>query len=160
MRFLHADGEFDVARFARAVDVVFTAQEILVGFSDYPTHAIGANAVTHRQLGIGYANLGALLMQRGLAYDSNEGRAYAASITALMTGEAYAQSARIAAAVGPYEAYPRNKAAHDRVMDKHRAAAYRIIADLVPPTLLSAARQSWDDAVIQVTIRGYRTSHA
>jgi ribonucleoside-diphosphate reductase alpha chain len=160
MRFLHADGEFDVARFAHAVDVVFTAQEILVGFSDYPTPAITANAKSHRQLGIGYANLGALLMQRGLAYDSNEGRAYAASITALMTGEAYAQSARIAAAVGPYEAYPRNKSGHDRVMEKHRAAAYRIIADLVPPTLLSAARQSWDDAVSLGKISGYRNAQA
>src|SRR6267142_1027800 len=160
MRFLHADGEFDVARFARAVDVVFTAQEILVGFSDYPTPAITANAKSHRQLGIGYANLGALLMQRGLAYDSNEGRAYAASITALMTGEAYAQSARLAAAVGAYEAYPQNKSGHDRVMEKHRAAAYRIIADLVPPTLLSAARQSWDDAVRLGKISGYRNAQA
>jgi ribonucleoside-diphosphate reductase alpha chain len=160
MRFLHTDGEFDVARFARAVDVVFTAQEILVGFSDYPTPAITVNAKSHRQLGIGYANLGALLMQRGLAYDSNEGRAYAASITALMTGEAYAQSARLAAAVGPYEAYPKNKSAHDRVMDKHRAAAYRIIADLVPPTLLSAARQSWDDAVSLGKTSGYRNAQA
>jgi ribonucleoside-diphosphate reductase alpha chain len=160
MRFLHADGEFDVARFARAVDIVFTAQEILVGFSDYPTPAITANAKSHRQLGIGYANLGALLMQRGLAYDSNEGRAYAASITALMTGEAYAQSARLAAAVGPYEAYPKNKSAHDRVMEKHRAAAYRIIADLVPPTMLSAARQSWDDAVSLGKVYGYRNAQA
>jgi len=160
MRFLHADGEFDVARFARAVDVVFTAQEILVGFSDYPTPAITANARSHRQLGIGYANLGALLMQRGLAYDSNEGRAYAASITALMTGEAYAQSARLAGAVGPYDAYPKNKSAHDRVMDKHRAAAYRIIADLVPPTLLSAARQAWDDAVSLGKTAGYRNAQA
>ncbi len=160
MRFLHADGEFEVARFARAVDVVFTAQEILVGFSDYPTAAITANARSHRQLGIGYANLGALLMQRGLAYDSNEGRAYAASITALMTGEAYAQSARMAGAVGPYEAYPKNKVAHDRVMEKHRAAAYRIIADLVPPTLLSAARQSWDDAVSLGKSFGYRNAQA
>src|SRR5438552_11260538 len=160
MRFLHADGEFDVARFARAVDVVFTAQEILVGFSDYPTPAITANAKSHRQLGIGYANLGALLMQRGLAYDSNDGRAYAASITALMTGEAYAQSARLAAAVGPYEAYPKNKSAHDRVMEKHRAAAYRIIADLVPPTLLSAARQAWDDAVSLGKTAGYRNAQA
>jgi len=160
MRFLHTDGEFDVARFARAVDVVFTAQEILVGFSDYPTPAITANAKSHRQLGIGYANLGALLMQRGLAYDSNEGRAYAAGVTALMTGEAYAQSARLAAAVGPYEAYPKNKSAHDRVMEKHRAAAYRIIADLVPPTLLSAARQSWDDAVSLGKSSGYRNAQA
>ena len=160
MRFLHADGEFDVTRFARAVDVVFTAQEILVGASDYPTAAIAANARSHRQLGLGYANLGALLMQRGLAYDSNEGRAYAASITALMTGEAYAQSARLAGAVGPYEAYPRNKSGHDRVMEKHRAAAYRIIADLVPPTLLSAARQSWDDAVSLGKQHGYRNAQA
>jgi len=160
MRFLHSDGEFDVARFARAVDIVFTAQEILVGFSDYPTPAITANAKSHRQLGIGYANLGALLMHRGLAYDSNEGRAYAASITALMTGEAYAQSARLAAVVGPYEAYPKNKSAHDRVMDKHRAAAYRIIADLVPPTLLSAARQAWDDAVSLGKSVGYRNAQA
>jgi ribonucleoside-diphosphate reductase alpha chain len=160
MRFLHADGEFDVERFARAVDIVFTAQEILVGFSDYPTAAITANAKSHRQLGIGYANLGALLMHRGLAYDSNEGRAYAASITALMTGEAYAQSARLAAAVGPYEAYPKNKSAHERVMEKHRAAAYRIIADLVPPTLLSAARQSWDDAVSLGKSSGYRNAQA
>ena len=160
MRFLHSDGEFDVARFAKAVDVVFTAQEILVGFSDYPTAAITANAKSHRQLGLGYANLGALLMQRGLAYDSNEGRAYAASITALMTGEAYAQSARLAAAVGPYEAYPRNKSGHDRVMEKHRAASYRIIADLVPPTLLSAARQAWDDAVSLGKVHGYRNAQA
>ena len=160
MRFLHADGEFDVARFARAVDVVFTAQEILVGFSDYPTPAITVNAKSHRQLGIGYANLGALLMHRGLAYDSNEGRAYAASITALMTGEAYAQSARLAAAVGPYEAYAKNKIGHDRVMEKHRAAVYRIIADLVPPTVLSAARQSWDDAVSLGKVSGYRNAQA
>jgi ribonucleoside-diphosphate reductase alpha chain len=160
MRFLHADGEFDAARFARAVDVVFTAQEILVGFSDYPTPAITANAKSHRQLGIGYANLGALLMQRGLAYDSNEGRAYAASITALMTGEAYAQSARLAAAVGPYEAYPKNKSAHDRVIEKHRSASYRIIADLVPPTLLSAARQAWDDAAALGKVNGYRNAQA
>jgi ribonucleoside-diphosphate reductase alpha chain len=160
MRFLHADGEFDAARFARAVDVIFTAQEILVGFSDYPTPAITANAKSHRQLGIGYANLGALLMQRGLAYDSNEGRAYAASITALMTGEAYAQSARLAAAVGPYEAYAKNKSAHDRVIEKHRSASYRIIADLVPPTLLSAARQAWDDAAALGKTSGYRNAQA
>jgi ribonucleoside-diphosphate reductase alpha chain len=160
MKFVHADGEFDVQRFASAVDVVFTAQEILVGFSDYPTQAITKNAKAHRQLGLGYANLGALLMHRGLAYDSNEGRAYAASITALMTGQAYAQSARMAAVVGPYEAYPKNKAGHDRVMDKHRAAAYKIVPDLVPPTLLSAARQSWDDAVSLGKANGYRNAQA
>src|SRR3954469_14377212 len=160
MRFVHSDGEFDVERFTQAVDVVFTAQEILVGFADYPTQAIAKNAQSHRQLGIGYANLGALLMHRGLAYDSNEGRAYSAAITALMTGESYAQSARMAAVVGPYEAYPKNKAGHDRVMEKNRAAAYRIIADLVPPTVLSAARQPWDDAVSLGKINGYRNAQA
>jgi ribonucleoside-diphosphate reductase alpha chain len=160
MRFVHKDGEFDVERFAHAVDVVFTAQEILVGFSDYPTAAITRNARSHRQLGIGYANLGALLMHRGLAYDSNEGRAYSAAITALMTGEAYAQSARMAGVVGPYEAYPKNKAGHDRVIEKHRAAAYKIVDDLVPPTLLSAARQAWDDALSLGKVNGYRNAQA
>jgi ribonucleoside-diphosphate reductase alpha chain len=160
MRFVHSDGEFDVERFAHAVDVVFTAQEILVGFSDYPTAAITRNARSHRQLGIGYANLGALLMHRGLAYDSNEGRAYSAAITALMTGESYAQSARIAAVVGPYEAYPKNKTGHDRVIEKHRAAAYKIVDDLVTPTLLSAARQAWDDALALGKVHGYRNAQA
>lgn len=160
MRFVHTDGEFDADRFAHAVDVVFTAQEILVGFADYPTPAITKNAKAHRQLGIGYCNLGALLMHRGLPYDSNDGRAYAAAITALMTGESYAQSARMAAAVGPYEAYPKNKAGHDRVMEKHRAAAYQIIDDLVPPSLLSAARQAWDDAVALGKTCGYRNAQA
>ncbi|HEY6958988.1 MAG TPA: vitamin B12-dependent ribonucleotide reductase [Candidatus Limnocylindria bacterium] len=160
MRFVHADGEFDVASFSRAVDVVFTAQEILVGFSDYPTPAITRNAKSHRQLGLGYCNLGALLMNRGLPYDSNEGRAYSAAVTALMTGEAYAQSARMAAVVGAYEAYPKNKAAHDRVMEKHRAAAYKIVDDLVAPTLLSAARQAWDDAVSLGKEHGYRNAQA
>ena len=160
MRFVHSDGEFDVAGFTRAVEVVFTAQEILVGFSDYPTPTITRNAKSHRQLGLGYANLGALLMYRGLAYDSNEGRAYSAAITALMTGEAYAQSARMATVVGPYEAYAKNKAGHDRVMEMHRSAAYRIASDLVPPTLLSAARQSWDDAVALGKVSGYRNAQA
>src|SRR6266567_2661837 len=109
MRFRRDDGELDTERFARAVDVVFTAQEILVGFTDYPTAKITANAKAFRQLGLGYANLGALLMDRGLAYDSDEGRGYAAAITALMTGEAYAQSARMAGVVGAYDSYALNR---------------------------------------------------
>ncbi len=160
MRFTHADGEFDVARFARAVDVIFTAQEILVGFCDYPTEKITKNAKAHRQLGLGYANLGALLMARGLPYDSNEGRAYAAAITALMTGEAYTQSARIAEIVGPFEAYPLNKTGHDRVMEMHRQHAYRLPDELLPPTLLSGARQAWDDAVELGKKFGYRNAQA
>src|SRR6266567_4312819 len=160
LRFVHSDGEFDVERFARAVDVVFTAQEILVGHSDYPTARIAENARSHRQLGLGYANLGALLMQRGLPYDSNEGRAYAAAITALMTGAAYSQSGRIAEAVGPYEAYPKNKDAHDRVIQMHRLHAYRIRDELLPASLLSAARQAWDDAVAFGRPAGYRNAQA
>ena len=160
MRFLHSDGEFDVERFRAAVEVVFTAQEILVGHSDYPTARIAENARSHRQLGMGYANLGALLMQRGLPYDSNEGRAYAAAVTALMTGAAYAQSARIADAVGPYEAYPKNKDAHDRVIQMHRLHAYRIRDELLPASLLSAARQAWDDAALFGKTVGYRNAQA
>jgi ribonucleoside-diphosphate reductase alpha chain len=160
LSFVHSDGEFDSARFRAAVEVVFTPQEILVGYSDYPTAAIAANARTHRQLGLGYANLGALLMQRGLPYDSNEGRGYAAAVTALMTGAAYAQSGRIAEAVGPYEAYPKNKDAHDRVVQMHRLHAYRIRDELVPASLLGAARQAWDDAAAFSRSCGYRNAQA
>src|SRR5213594_420477 len=160
MRFVNAAGEFDVERFRAAVEIVFTAQEILVGHSDYPTARIGENARSHRQLGLGYANLGALLMQRGLPYDSNEGRAYAAAITALMTGAAYSQSGRMAEAVGPYDAYPKNKDAHDRVIQMHRLHAYRIRDELLPASLLSAARQSWDDAVAFGRPAGYRNAQA
>src|SRR5438874_1752946 len=160
MRFVRSDGDFDAERFRAAVDIVFTAQEILVGYSDYPTAAIAANARSHRQLGLGYANLGALLMQRGLPYDSDEGRAYAAAITALMTGAAFAQSARIAGAVGTYEAYPKNKDAHDRVMQMHRLHAYRIRDELLPASLLSAARQAWDDVIAFGRNNGYRNAQA
>src|SRR5438094_3385820 len=160
LRFVHSDGEFDVERFRAAVEIVFTAQEILVGHSDYPTAKIAENARSHRQLGLGYANLGALLMQRGLPYDSDEGRAFAAAITALMTGAAYSQSGRIAEVVGPYAAYPSNKAAHDRVIQMHRLHAYRIRDELLPASLLSAARQAWDDAVAFGRPAGYRNAQA
>jgi ribonucleoside-diphosphate reductase alpha chain len=160
LRFVHSDGEFDVERFRAAVEVVLTAQDILVGYSDYPTAKIAENARSHRQLGLGYANLGALLMQRGLPYDSNEGRAYAAGLTALMTGAAYAQSGRIAEAVGAYDAYAKNKDPHDRVIQMHRLHAYRIRDELVPASLLSAARQAWDDAVTFGRPAGYRNAQA
>ncbi|MDQ6858171.1 MAG: vitamin B12-dependent ribonucleotide reductase [Chloroflexota bacterium] len=160
MRFRRDDGEFDGERFARAIDVVFTAQEILVGSTEYPTAKITANAYANRELGIGYANLGALLMDRGLAYDSDEGRAYAAAITALMTGESFAQSARMAGVVGPYDNYPKNQAGHDRVMEMHRLHAYRIRDEVVPADLLSAARQAWDDAVTIGKANGYRNAQA
>ena len=160
MRFLDSRGDFNVPQFVSAVRVVFTAQEILVGLGEYPTAEITKNAHANREIGMGYANLGALLMHRGLPYDSAEGRAYSAAITALMTGEAYAQSARIASVAGPYSEYPKNKDPHDRVMEMHRAAAYKIVDDLVPPTLISSARQAWDDAVSLGKAHGYRNSQS
>src|SRR5207249_4909240 len=114
---------FDVDAFRQVVDVMITAQEIVVGHSSYPTPKIEANAHAMRQLGLGYANLGALLMSFGLPYDSDAGRAYAASITALMTGRAYARSALTAARVGPFEAYELNREPMLRVIAKHRDAA-------------------------------------
>src|SRR6185503_20664940 len=109
MKFRREDGEFDVEMFEHAVDVMFLAQEILVGYSSYPTPEIGRNAKKFRQLGLGYANLGALLMARGLPYDSAEGRSVAAAITALMTGRGYATSGQVAAALGPYDEFDRNR---------------------------------------------------
>ena len=126
MKFRRADGTFDVEAFEHAVDVVILAQEIVVGPSSYPTEEIGANARAFRQLGMGYANLGALLMANGLAYDSDEGRAICAAITALMTGRAYRTSAEVAGALGPYERYEENRDPHNHVMRKHRHAAYEI----------------------------------
>ena len=122
MKFLREDGTFDGERFVRAVELIITAMDISICFADFPTEAIGATTRAFRQLGIGYANLGALLMATGHAYDSEGGRALAAGITSLMTGTAYRRSAELAAAVGPYEGYSRNAAAHTRVMRKHAAA--------------------------------------
>src|SRR5215813_11432321 len=137
MKFRREDGEFDVEAFEHAVDVVFLAQEILAGNSSYPTPEIERNAKAYRQLGLGYANLGALLMARGLPYDSDEGRAYAAAITALMTGRAYRKSAEIAARMGPFDGYQVNRAPMVGVIAKHRAAVGNIEhADSVPADLL------------------------
>jgi ribonucleoside-diphosphate reductase alpha chain len=160
MTFLDDEGNFDVADFRHAVEIVFTAQEILVGESSYPTEKIGINARAYRQLGLGYANLGALLMARGLAYDSDAGRAWAGAITALMTGHAYRTSALIAEAMGPFEGYEPNADAMLRVMRKHREAADEIDGELVPEALLSAAKQSWDEAVGLGERHGYRNAQA
>src|SRR5436190_6109381 len=126
MKFRRADGSFDVESFEHAVDVVILAQEIVVGPSSYPTEQIGVNARAFRQLGMGYANLGALLMANGLAYDSDEGRALCGAITSLMTGRAYRTSAEVAGALGPYDRYEENRDPHNHVMRKHREAAYAI----------------------------------
>jgi ribonucleoside-diphosphate reductase alpha chain len=160
MRFLDQEGNFDVAAFKHAVEVVFTAQEIIVGNSDYPTEAIGRNAKAFRQLGLGYANLGALLMARGLPYDSDAGRAWAGAITALMTGWAYRTSARIAEVTGPFAGFPPNRDAMLRVMRKHRAAADEIDPEGVPEALLSAAKQAWDEAIALGEQHGYRNAQA
>src|SRR5690348_6667432 len=148
LKFRREDGELDVEAFEHAVDVVFLAQEILVGYSSYPTPEIERNAKAYRQLGLGYANLGALLMARGLPYDSEEGRAYAAAITALMTGRAYRKSAEIAGRMGSFAGYKPNAAAMIGVIAKHRAAVGNIAAsETVPADLLGAARRAWDDAL-------------
>ncbi|MGH2590131.1 MAG: vitamin B12-dependent ribonucleotide reductase, partial [Actinomycetota bacterium] len=160
LRFLDAEGNFDVKAFRKAVEIVFTAQEIVVGNSDYPTEQIGINARAYRQLGLGYANLGALLMARGLAYDSDAGRSWAGAITALMTGQAYRTSARVADVMGPFEGYAPNADAMLRVMRKHRAGADEIDGEHVPEALLSAAKQSWDDAIAFGAKHGYRNSQA
>jgi ribonucleoside-diphosphate reductase alpha chain len=161
MKFRREDGELDVGAFEHACDVVFLAQEILVGYSSYPTPEIEKNARAYRQLGLGYANLGALLMARGLAYDSDEGRAYAAAITALMTGRAYRKSAEIARRMGSFAGYRPNAAAMLGVIAKHRAAVGNIAhADTVPSDLLGAARKAWDDALDLGEVHGYRNAQA
>jgi ribonucleoside-diphosphate reductase alpha chain len=161
MKFRREDGELDVEAFEHACDVVFLAQEILVGNSSYPTPEIERNAKAYRQLGLGYANLGALLMARGLPYDSDEGRAYAAAITALMTGRAYRKSAEIAGRMGPFAGYRPNAAAMIGVIAKHRAAVGNIgDTNTIPGDLLSAARRAWDDALNLGEVNGYRNAQA
>ncbi len=160
MKFLAPDGSFDVASFKHAVEIVFTAQEMLVTESSYPTEKIGENARAYRQLGLGYANLGALLMARGVAYDSDAGRAWAGAITAMMTGHAYRTSARIAEAMGPFEGYAPNADAMIRVMRKHRAAVDEIDAELVSEGMLSASKQAWDEAVGLGETHGFRNAQA
>jgi ribonucleoside-diphosphate reductase alpha chain len=161
MKFRREDGELDVDAFEHAVDVMFLAQEIAVGYSSYPTPEIGRNARAFRQLGLGYANLGALLMARGLPYDSDEGRAYAAAITGLMTGRAYRKSAEIAKRMGAFEGYQPNAAAMIGVIAQHRAAVGNIEnQDIVPADLLTACRKAWDDALDIGEVAGYRNAQA
>jgi ribonucleoside-diphosphate reductase alpha chain len=161
MKFRRSDGTFDVESFEHAVDIIFLAQEIIVSPSSYPTEEIGANARAFRQLGLGYANLGAYLMADGVPYDSDVGRGTAAAITALMTGRAYLGSARVAGAMGPYDRYPENREAHNAVMRMHRDASYSIpVEDCLDGALLSAARGVWDAAVQTGEQNGYRNAQA
>ena len=161
LKYLDDDGTFDVGAFTHTVDVVFAAQEILVGRADYPTEQIAATTRAFRQLGLGFANLGALLMALGLPYDSDEGRAWAAEITSLMAGTAYSASARIASRVGPFDGYVDNEEPMLRVLEMHRDASRAIVAaDGVPAELVAASRQAWDTASEAAHRYGVRNSQA
>ena len=160
LKFLKDDGTFDIKAFIHTVELIFTAQEILVGYSEYPTENITKNAKAYRELGIGYANLGALLMALGLPYDSDEGRALAAAITALLTGQAYATSAKIANRVGPFAGFHKDREGMLNVLKMHRAEVSKIDASLVSEELLSAAAAAWDEAVELGSRYGVRNSQA
>jgi ribonucleoside-diphosphate reductase alpha chain len=158
MHFRTIDGEFDTAAFKHAVDVVLLAMEILVGFSKYPTERITQNSHDYRPLGLGYANLGALLMATGLPYDSEQGRNYAGAITSLMCGQAYAMSARIAERQGSFAGYAKNAEPMLGVIRKHRKAAYQQATVGVSAELASAQKAAWDEALAHGTEHGFRNS--
>ena len=160
LKFLKDDDTFDIKAFIHTVELMFTAQEILVGYSDYPTEKIGKNARAYRELGIGYANLGAMLMALGLPYDSTEGRSIAAAITALLTGQSYATSARIASRVGPFAGFHKDRDNMLNILRMHRAEVSKIDASLVSEELLSAAAHAWDEAVELGEQYGVRNSQA
>lgn len=160
LKYLKSDNSFDVEAFKHTVELIFTAQEILVGYSAYPTESITKNSRVYRQLGLGYANLGAMLMAMGLPYDSDEGRAIAGSITALMTGHAYATSAKMARRVGPFAGYRKDRDAMLQVLRMHRGEVSKIDAGLVSEELLSAAAAAWDEAVELGELYGVRNSQA
>jgi ribonucleoside-diphosphate reductase alpha chain len=160
MRFLDEAGNFDVEGFRRTVAVTFLAQEIIVDHADYPTARIAWNSHLYRPIGLGYANLGALLMARGLAYDSDEGRHLSAAITALMCGQAYLTSAEIAGAMGPFPHYQKNRDAFLDVIGMHKAAADAIAPSGVPTDLLAAARESWSSALALGRKQGFKNAQA
>jgi len=160
LKYQDAGGRFNVERFQRAVDVCFTAQEILVSNASYPTPAIGENSERLRPLGLGYANLGALLMSMGLAYDSDEGRRHAGAITAMMTGRAYAQSARMSEVKGPFADFAANREPMLQVMGKHRAAAYALPDGGESDDVVQTARSAWDTAVALGERHGYRNAQS
>ncbi len=161
LKFLTPDDTFDAELFAKAVEFIITAMDISICFADFPTEAIGRTTVDYRQLGIGYANLGALLMAMGLGYDSDGGRSMAATITSLMTGTSYRRSAELAAIVGPYAGYARNAAAHQRVMRKHQAANDTVRALHVSDSAVHRlATRAWADVVELGKVNGFRNAQA
>src|SRR5262249_12961131 len=159
-KFLREDGSFDVDGYRHAVRVFFVAQEILVDFSAYPTRAIAKNSHDYRPLGLGYANLGTLLMLLGVPYDSDTGRSIAAALTAVLCGHAYQVSAEMAESKGPFAGYAKNREPMLRVMRMHRDAAYAIDRDRCPEELWRAACDDWDDAVRVGQENGYRNAQA
>src|SRR5487761_665174 len=160
MKFQTDEGTFDVEQFKRAVDVCFTGQEIIVSKASYPTPAIAKHSEALRPLGLGYANLGALLMSMGLAYDSPEGSRFAGAVTAIMTGEAFAQSARMAQVKGPFSEFAKNREPMLRVMEKHRQAAHQLNTSAELADVVDAARDTWDNAVKLGRAHGYRNAQA
>lgn len=160
LHYLRDDFSFDIESFKHTVELIFTAQEILVGYSSYPTERITKNARAYRELGIGYANLGALLMAQGLPYDSDEGRAQAAAITAILTGHSYATSARMARKVGPFAGFHKDREGMLKVLRMHREAVDHIDASMVSEDLLDAAVAAWDEAVELGELYGVRNSQA
>ena len=160
MHFVDGDGTFLVDDFRQAVDITITAQDILVSRAGYPTEKIGENARAFRQLGLGYANLGALLMSHGLPYDSDGGRAYAGAVTALMTGRAYEQSTRLAERMGAFAGHEDNARPMQGVMRMHQRAVEQVDERLVPEELLGAAREAWAETVSRGAVHGYRNAQA
>ena len=161
MKFLKSDGSFDAKTFARSAEMIITAMDISICFADFPTEAIGETTRAYRQLGIGYANLGALLMASGLAYDSEGGRALAGAITSLMTGISYKRSAELAGIVGPYEGYARNAAAHTRVMRKHASASSSAKSSTtLDRDVWAEANKAWDDSLKIGEKNGWRNAQA
>lgn len=158
VKFLKEDGTFDLDGYRHACRTLIVAQEILVDLSSYPTQRIAKNSHDYRPLGLGYANLGTLLMLKGIAYDSEEGRAWAAALTAVMCGEAYAVSAEEAAQMGPFPGYALNREPMLKVMRKHKQAAYQIDASKIPAELSKAAKESWEKAVTLGEKHGYRNA--
>jgi ribonucleoside-diphosphate reductase alpha chain len=160
LKFQDEKGTFNVERYRKAIGVCFTGQEIIVSSASYPTPAIAKNSEALRPLGLGYANLGALLMSMGLAYDSDDGRRFAGALTGILTGEAYAQSARMAEVKGTFSEFPKNREPMLRVMNKHRAVAYQLPVSGEAGPLVRAARETWDEAVALGEVHGYRNAQA
>ena len=160
MKFRNADGSFAVESFVKSVELIITAMDISICFADFPTQKIAETTRAYRQLGIGYANLGALLMASGLPYDSDGGRSVAAAITSLMTGTAYRRSAELAGVVGPYDGYARNAEPHKRVMRKHAAANDEVKAHALATTIVREATRQWQQCLKIGEKNGYRNAQA